>query len=84
MEEVIYKGLTRPAMVFGVPIIPLFAASSIICLLSLYTTFLFLGLLFPTIFVMREITKKDDLIFRTLFLGMKFWKTPAKKKIFSR
>lgn len=82
MEEVIYKGLTRPAMVFGVPIIPLFTASSIICLLSLYTTFLFLGLLFPTIFVMREITKKDDLIFRTLFLGMKFWKTPAKKKFF--
>ncbi|OCS32906.1 VirB3 family type IV secretion system protein (plasmid) [Campylobacter fetus] len=81
-EEVIYKGLTRPAMVFGVPIVPFFVASSAIALLSLYTTMLFLGLLAPVIFIMKEITKKDDLIFRQLFLNMKFWKNPASKRFF--
>lgn len=82
MREIIYKGLTRPAMVFGVPIVPFFVASSTIALLSLYTSVLFLGLSAPIIFIMREITKKDDLIFRQLFLSMKFWKNPASKKFF--
>ncbi len=60
--EVVYKALTRPAMIFGVPITPFFIACAIICLTSLYTNLIFLSLLPVVIFIMKEITKKDDLM----------------------
>ena len=81
--EVVYKALTRPAMIFGVPITPFFIACAIICLTSLYTNLIFLSFLPVVIFIMKEITKKDDFIFRLLFLKISFFTNPSSKKFSS-
>lgn len=82
MGEVVYKALTRPAMVFGVPIIPFFLACAFIALLGLYVNLALLILIVPTIFVMKEISKRDDFIFRLLFLKMSFLSNFGSKKFF--
>lgn len=58
MNEVVYKALTRPAMVFGVPVTPFFIAMSIIGLIALYTEVILLSLCVPVALVLREMTKK--------------------------
>lgn len=83
MGEVFYKALTRPAMIFGVPITPFFIACAFIMLLGLYLNLLFLLLIFPVIFIMKEISKKDDFIFRLIFLQMSFFTNPLSKRFFS-
>ena len=81
--EVVYKALTRPAMIFGVPITPFFIACAIICLTSLYTNLIFLSFLPVVIFIMKEITKKDDFIFKLIFLKISFFTNPSSKKFSS-
>lgn len=81
--EVVYKALTRPAMVFGVPITPFFIACAIIALLGLYINLLILTLIIPVIFIMKEISKKDDFIFRLIFLKMSFFTNPLSKRFFA-
>jgi len=77
----LFKGLTRPAMIFGVPITPLFVSMSIVLLLSFYTMNLFLSIAcVPIYFILKEMTKKDSFIFRLLFLKMQFFTNPASKK----
>ena len=71
----LFKGLTRPPMIFGVPIVPLFTAMGAIFLLSFYTQNIFMVILsVPVYLVMKQMAKKDDFIFRLLFLKMKFFK----------
>lgn len=81
-EEVIYKGLTRPAMVFGVPITPLFFVCALLALLALYINLAISALIFPAVFIMKEIAKKDEFIFRLLFLKLKFFSNPASKRFY--
>ncbi len=81
-EEVFYKGLTRPAMVFGVPITPLFFVCAFIALFALYVNLAISFLIFPAVFIMKEIAKKDEFIFRLLFLKLKFFSNPASKKFY--
>lgn len=77
----LFKGLTRPPMIFGVPIVPLFVAMGAIFLLSFYTQNIFMTILsIPVYFVMKQMAKKDDFIFRLLFLKMKFFTNPFSKK----
>ncbi|TKX28257.1 type IV secretion system protein VirB4 [Campylobacter sp. MIT 12-5580] len=77
----LFKGLTRPAMIFGVPITPLFVAMSIIGLLSFYIQNLFMALFcIPTYFVMKQMAKQDNFIFRLYFLKMRFFTNPLSKK----
>ena len=73
MSEVIYKGLTRPVMFFGVPIAPLFFVSFVITLLSLWISMLFLTTIIPAVFILKEISKKDDFIFRLSILDYNYW-----------
>lgn len=69
----LFKGLTRPPMIFGVPIVPLFVAMGAIFLISFYTQNIFMTILsVPVYFVMKQMAKKDDFIFHLLFLKMKF------------
>lgn len=42
MFHPLFKGLTRPAMIFGVPITPLFGTMGVILLLTFYTKNLFM------------------------------------------
>jgi len=71
-RDPLFKGCTRPAMLFGVPLIPLAIVTIFFVLLAVYTT-LFVGLLiFPIVIVMRLITKSDDQQFRLLGLKIMF------------
>lgn len=80
-EQPLFKGLTRPAMIFGVPIAPLFVSLGVILLFSFYTMNFFLSIAcVPVYFVLKEMTKRDNFIFRLLFLKMQFFTNPISKK----
>jgi len=70
LRDPLFKGCTRPAMVFGVPLVPLAVVSGAVILLSVWTTILLAFSLFPVVMVMRLIAKSDDQQFR--LLGLKF------------
>ena len=80
--EVMYKGLTRPAMFFGVPIIPLFFVCAFFGLMSIYVDLKMFAFTVPSVLIMRAISKKDESIFRLLFLKMRFLSNPAAKKFY--
>lgn len=64
----IFKALTRPAMVFGVPITPLFLVVGAISVAAVYFTkllFLFIPIVW---FVMRLLARKDAHVFSLLML----------------
>lgn len=79
LREVIYKGATRPAMKFGVPLVPLvtvFGAGMLIIMWggAFFTWWTALAVpmaLVPILVLMRWITKKDDQRFRQMFLSVK-------------
>jgi len=70
LRDPLFKGCTRPAMVFGVPLVPLAVVSGAVILISVWTTILLALTLFPIVMVMRLIAKSDDQQFR--LLGLKF------------
>ena len=87
-RDPLFKGCTRPAMMFGVPLVPLAAVSVVVILLSVWTTVFFAATLVPIIMTMRQIAKSDDQQFRLLGLKLlfrgvnynhnaKFWKASA-------
>jgi len=85
-RDPLFKGCTRPAMLFGVPLVPLCLVGCSIILLSIYTTLLLLTMLIPVILVMRFIVKEDDqkfrligkkIIFRVNNTNGRFWKSSA-------
>ena len=87
-RDPLFKGCTRPAMMFGVPLVPLAVISVFVILVSIWTTILFVATLVPIILTMRQITKSDDQQFRLLGLKLlfrmvnynhnsKFWKASA-------
>ncbi len=71
-RDPLFKGCTRPAMVFGVPLVPLAAVAVVVILLSVWTTIFVAFALIPIIVVMRQIAKKDDQQFRLLGLKILF------------
>ncbi|MCV0921291.1 VirB3 family type IV secretion system protein [Escherichia coli] len=71
-RDPLFKGCTRPAMVFGVPLVPLAVVAGVIVLLSVWTTIWLSLSLFPIVLVMRLIAKSDDQQFRLLGLKMMF------------
>lgn len=87
-RDPLFKGCTRPAMMFGVPLVPLAVVSLVVILVSVWTTIFFSAMLVPIVFTMRQITKSDDQQFRLLGLKLlfrtinynhngKFWKASA-------
>lgn len=88
LQDPLFKGCTRPAMMFGVPLVPLAAVSVVVILLSVWTTVFLVATLIPIILTMRQIAKSDDQQFRLLGLKLlfrvinynhnaKFWKASA-------
>jgi len=69
-RDPLFKGCTRPAMMFGVPLIPLVSISVVFVLVGVWTNLLILLGLVPIILIMQAITKTDDQQFR--LLGLKF------------
>jgi type IV secretory pathway VirB3-like protein len=70
-RDPLFKGCTRPAMILGVPLVPLAVVIGVVVLLSIWTTLLLAFSLVPIVITMRMIVKADDQQFRLLWL--KFW-----------
>ena len=65
-----FRGCTRPAMFLGVPYVPFFIGAGGCLLLAMYTNLLYLILLPVVIFVMRQMARRDEMIFRLLGLRL--------------
>ena len=68
LETPLFKGATRPACVWGIPIKPFIATALIYLLLAFYVYIPLLLLAFPTFYILNRIAKDDDQKFRQLFL----------------
>lgn len=86
VRDPVFKGCTRPSMLWGVPIYPLVCVSLIVFLITAWTSILFCLILIPIILIMRVIVQHDDQQFRLLWLKIrfrsnqrnsKFWKAAA-------
>ncbi len=86
--DILFKGCTRPAMIFGVPMAPLTIVGGIIVLASIWIHIFITILLFPALAIMRAIAKHDDQQFRLsglkilfrfqyAFQNGRFWKASA-------
>lgn len=67
-KDLLFRGCTRPAMVLGVPYMPFCVGAGSCLLLALYFNMFFLLLAPPVIFVMRQMARRDEMIFRMLGL----------------
>lgn len=72
LRDPLFKGCTRPAMIFGVPLVPIAAVSAIVVLISVWTSILVVLALIPIVLIMRQIAKADDQQFRLLGLRLLF------------
>ena len=78
-QEAIYKGATRPAMKFGIPLVPLVALFGMGMLLILWGGLLVswwiaagvIAAIFPALAWMRFATRQDDQRFRQMFVAAK-------------
>jgi type IV secretion system protein VirB3 len=71
-RNALFRGCTRPAMFMGVPYIPFFVGAGTCMLLAMYFSLFFLLLIPPVIFVMRQMARRDEMVFRLLGLRMQF------------
>ncbi len=78
-QEILFKGMTRPAMLFGVPLIPLMSVCGFISLVSVWTNLWLIVSIAPIYLIMKLMTKIDDFIFKLYFLKLKLF-TPALNK----
>ncbi|MCF3642944.1 VirB3 family type IV secretion system protein [Rhizobium sp. TRM95111] len=68
----LFKGCTRPAMIFGVPVVPFVVVGGTVVLIVVWTTILMIVVLPLVVMMMRAVTKSDDQQFRLLGLKMMF------------
>lgn len=71
-KDVLFRGCTRPAMILGVPYIPFLVGAGLPLLLAMYFSLYMLLLIPVSIFIMRFMTKKDEMIFRLIGLNLAF------------
>lgn len=67
-KNVLFRGCTRPAMFLGVPYVPFFFGAGSCLLLAFYIDMFCLFLIPPVIFLMRQMARRDEMIFRLLGL----------------
>lgn len=71
-KNVLFRGCTRPAMFMGVPYVPFFVGAGGSLLLAMYFGLQFLLLIPIVIFAMRQMARRDEMIFRLLGLNLQF------------
>jgi type IV secretion system protein VirB3 len=71
-KNALFRGCTRPAMFLGVPYIPFFMGAGTCLLMAMYFNLFFLLLIPLVIFVMRQMARRDEMIFRLLGLRFQF------------
>lgn len=68
----IFKGATRPACVFGVPMKPFLAVTGLVLIVSLWTWIPLAFTVIPLTWGMRAVTQNDDQKFRQLGVYLRF------------
>lgn len=86
-KDPLFKGCTRPAMLLGVPIVPMLLVNAVLFGIALFFNPLLMVLNVVAIFLMRVVVKDDDQMFRLLYLRLMcrgrsgrnahFWKSAA-------
>jgi len=71
-KNAMFRGCTRPPMFLGVPYVPFFMGAGGCMLLAVYFNLLYLLLTPLVIFVMRQMARRDEMIFRLLGLRLQF------------
>jgi type IV secretion system protein VirB3 len=71
-KNAMFRGCTRPPMFLGVPYVPFFFVVGGCFLLSVYTNLLYLITIPIAVFIMRQMARRDELIFRLLGLRLQF------------
>lgn len=71
-KDVLFRGCTRPPMFMGVPYVPFFLVMGACLLLTFYIDMFCLLLIPPLMFVMRQMARRDEMIFRLLGLRLQF------------
>jgi type IV secretion system protein VirB3 len=71
-KNVLFRGCTRPAMFMGVPYVPFAIGAGACLLLTFYLNMFYLALLPVVIFIMRQMARRDEMIFRLLGLRWQF------------
>jgi len=71
-KNAMFRGCTRPPMFLGVPYVPFFIGAGGCMLLAMYFNLFYLLLIGPVIFVMRQMARRDEMIFRLLGLRLQF------------
>lgn len=69
-KNVLFRGCTRPPMFLGVPYVPFFVGAGGCLLLSMYINLWFLLAIPVVIYVMRQMARRDEMIFRLLGLRL--------------
>ncbi|MCS3848995.1 type IV secretion system protein VirB3 [Xanthomonas arboricola] len=71
-KNVLFRGCTRPAMFLGVPYMPFFIVVGGTFLLAIYTNLAVLFAIPVEVFVMRQMARRDEMIFRLIGLRLQF------------
>ncbi|NLW95299.1 type IV secretion system protein VirB3 [Luteimonas wenzhouensis] len=71
-KDVVFRGCTRPPMFMGVPYVPFTIAGGSCLLLAFYIHPYFVVLLPVVVLVMRQMARRDEMIFRLLGLRLRF------------
>jgi type IV secretion system protein VirB3 len=69
-KNAMFRGCTRPPMFMGVPYIPFFLGAGGCLLLAMYFNLYWLFLTPVVIYVMRQMARRDEMIFRLLGLRL--------------
>lgn len=81
-KDILFKGMTRPPMIFGIPLMPFVGTLLVGLLLSVWINLKLAVFLIPIFIGMKILTLKDDFIFRLYFLKLKFGKTSNSESFF--
>lgn len=71
-KNVLFRGCTRPPMFMGVPYIPFAIGAGGCLLLAFYINMFYLALLPVVIYIMRQMARRDEMIFSLLSLRWQF------------
>ncbi|MEN1972120.1 VirB3 family type IV secretion system protein [Luteimonas sp. MJ204] len=74
-KDALFRGCTRPAMFLGVPYVPFFVGAGTCLLLAVYVNLLLLVAMPLVILAMRQMARRDEMVFR--LLGLR-WQLRAK------
>ncbi len=71
-KNVLFRGCTRPAMFLGVPYLPFFIGAGGGLLLGFYINMWWMLSIPVIIMIMRQMARRDEMIFRLLGLNLMF------------